>query len=235
MKSSARFFKACLVVLLFSGGGIAVWARGLDWIPGLDEGLRLADATKRPLLAQWIPSSAELSQRAKLTNLWDAYPLWTQAVEKLVVPVRLLRKAEARALGLDTSQAGLALTDLSGAVKDFQADVPVLDLSRAILLASEHPLAPPYTVKICRLDSPDEVWKRIGNGPKWELTPAQGPKSLWVEDGPAGPLLLIHNTVTHQKAALPLRGGWSWHCNARGSWSAWEQLGHGQTEPKRLH
>jgi hypothetical protein len=233
VKFPAGFFHTCLLVVLFLGGGNALFARGLDWILGLDEGLRVADATKRPLLAQWIPDSATLAQRTRLTNLWGAYPIWTQDVEKLVVPVRLLREPEARALGL--KNGGLALTNLSGAVRDFPADIPVLELSRAIQLASGHPLSPPYTVKITRLVFPSGVWQRLGDGPEWELTPVEGPKSLWVEDGTAGTLLLLHNVVTNQKAALPLAGDWSWHCNAEGSWSAWEELGHGQKGPKPLH
>lgn len=193
-------------------------AQSLDWLESEEEALGVSQATGKPILLV-ITQGDNLKQTEFLLSSW---PRFTETLARTVVPLKLKVPAW---VPVRPGDLALGLWFPGGPEMVRWKEVPpVLEISRAL------GVSPPYSLAVRSFQSGQSLWIRQGEGPFWTRTNGQDPTPVtYVEEGPAGPLVILKELAGPLRVALPLSDGWSYQSDSRNQ--SWSPLEEGKTSP----
>ncbi len=121
------------------------------------------------------------------------------------------------------SVVGLAVPGAATWLVQWLAVPPVLEFSHAAETGGLV-LDDPYEVGVAEFALQDRTFVRLGEGPEWQETSAEGTR-LWKEEGYLGALLVLRLTTGPIKAAFPLVEDWCFLYNpVNQSWTPWSRV-----------
>lgn len=220
------------IFLLVCLAGTSLAGQPLDWSRGTAAALELATDEAKPVLVHWVAGSSAASFQQELDRLFSTWPAWTAQLAMQVIPLRLRSWEAPWPLTMPplpgdgkTSVLGLAKPGSATWLIQWLAVPPVLEFSHAAQ-AGGLVLDDPYAVNVAEygLEGQARKFVRLGEGPEWEETSAEGTR-LWKEEGYLGALLVLRLTTGPIKAAFPLVEDWCFLYNpVNQSWTPWSRV-----------